>query len=212
MYCCFFFPQVDWWLFYYSLIHFISIIISYIHKHRKYHFGYDLSWWLFWIWIYILSIIPNIKFTEFQYQLHFLRYYTSLYFSCPLRYVKVIFWFFFTIMCGSRFISLQWNFKIKIGIFDFIFSEKYQIDADALKDHWSIQTSSFCGISKYMCCDLAGSLGSGEHWLWSQKKECVSFVFYCFENLLIAITLEPLVRYRWGFQQNVPLLMRTWIK
>ncbi len=46
----------------------------------------------------------------------------------------------------------------------------------------------------------------------NQKRECISFVFYCFENLLIAITLEPTVQFWWGFQQNVPLLMRTSIK
>ncbi len=28
------------------------------------------------------------------------------------------------------------------------------------------------------------------------------FVFYCLENHSIAITLEPLVQFRWGFQQN----------
>ncbi len=38
---------------------------------------------------------------------------------------------------------------------------------------------------------------------YSQKKECISFVFCCFENLSTAITLEPLVWFRWGFQQNV---------
>ena len=46
----------------------------------------------------------------------------------------------------------------------------------------------------------------------SQEKECISFVFYCFENLSTAVTLEPLVRFRWGFQLKVPLLMRTSIK
>ncbi len=56
----------------------------------------------------------------------------------------------------------------------------------------------------YMCCDLARSVGSRQHWLWD--------TFYCFENLSIVITLEPLVWFRWGFQQNVPLLMRTSIK
>ncbi len=63
----------------------------------------------------------------------------------------------------------------------------------------------------HMCSDLAGSVGSRQHWLWdtARKKEYISFVFYCFENLSIAITLELLVRFRWGFQQNVPLLMRT---
>ncbi len=48
---------------------------------------------------------------------------------------------------------------------------------------------------------------------YSQKKKCITFVFYCSENLSIVITLEPLVRFRWGFQQNVPhLLMRISIK
>ncbi len=47
---------------------------------------------------------------------------------------------------------------------------------------------------------------------YSQKKECISFVFYCFENLSIAITLKPLIRFSWGFQQNVPLQMRTSIQ
>ncbi len=40
----------------------------------------------------------------------------------------------------------------------------------------------------------------------SQKKKCISIVLYCFENLQLLITLEPLVRFRWGFQQNVPLI------
>ncbi len=34
-----------------------------------------------------------------------------------------------------------------------------------------------------MCCDLAESVGSWEHWLWdSQTKEWISFVFFCFAN------------------------------
>ena len=47
---------------------------------------------------------------------------------------------------------------------------------------------------------------------YSQKRECISFVLYCFENLSSTITLEPLVRFRWGFQQNVTFLRRTPIK
>ncbi len=47
---------------------------------------------------------------------------------------------------------------------------------------------------------------------YSQKKEYISCVFYCFENLSIAITLEQQVRIRWGFQQNVSLLTRTSIE
>ncbi len=31
---------------------------------------------------------------------------------------------------------------------------------------------------------------------YSQKKERISFVFYCSENLSVAITSEPLVRFR----------------
>ncbi len=63
-------------------------------------------------------------------------------------------------------------------------------------------------IAQNMCCNLAESVGSWEHKL---HKKCISFVFY-FENLSIAVTLEPLVRFRWGFQQNVPLLIRILIK
>ncbi len=35
-----------------------------------------------------------------------------------------------------------------------------------------------------MCYDLVESVGSQEHWLWDniQKKELISFVFYCLEN------------------------------
>ncbi len=65
-----------------------------------------------------------------------------------------------------------------------------------------------------MCCHLAESVRSRERLLrdMARKKECIYFVFYCFENLSIAKTLEPLVRIKWGFQQNVHLLMRTSIK
>ncbi len=43
----------------------------------------------------------------------------------------------------------------------------------------------------YMCCNLAGLVLNREHWLlrYSKKKECISIVFYCSENLSIAITL-----------------------
>ena len=65
-----------------------------------------------------------------------------------------------------------------------------------------------------MCCDLAGSVGNSGTLIvrYSQKKECIPFVFCCFDNLSIAITLEPLVRFRLGLQQNVPLLTRTSVK
>ncbi len=34
---------------------------------------------------------------------------------------------------------------------------------------------------------------------YSQKKKCIYLVFYCFDNLSIAITLEPLIQFRWVF-------------
>ena len=52
------------------------------------------------------------------------------------------------------------------------------------------------------------AIGSIDCEIQSEK----GMLFFCFENLSIAITLEPLVRFRWGFQQNVPLLMRISIK
>ena len=49
---------------------------------------------------------------------------------------------------------------------------------------------------------------SREHWLWlvrySQKKELIInfFVFYCSgKPSILLITLEPLVQFKWGFQQ-----------
>ncbi len=55
---------------------------------------------------------------------------------------------------------------------------------------------------------LRSSGVSRKNWLW----DTMFIILFCFENLSIAITLEPPVRFRWGFQQNVPLLMRTSIK
>ena len=46
---------------------------------------------------------------------------------------------------------------------------------------------------------------------YNQKKESISFVFFCFKNLSIAITLEPLVPSRWSFQLNVPHLYQQQI-
>ncbi len=47
---------------------------------------------------------------------------------------------------------------------------------------------------------------------YSQKKKWIFIVFYCSKNLQLLITLEPLDRFKWGFQQNVPLLMKTSMK
>ncbi len=65
--------------------------------------------------------------------------------------------------------------------------------------------------SHYVLRSSGISRKSGALWdtATARKKECVSFVFYCFEYLSIVITLEPMVRFRRSFQQNVPLLMKT---
>ena len=57
-----------------------------------------------------------------------------------------------------------------------------------------------------MCCDLAGSVGNRQDWLWdiARKKKWISIFFLFFWEPLL-ITLEPLDRFKWGIQQNVPL-------
>ncbi len=57
------------------------------------------------------------------------------------------------------------------------------------------------------CCDLAESVGSQEHWLWDvtrKRNEVLLFSIVLRIIQLLIRTLEPLVRFRWGFQQNVP--------
>ena len=50
-----------------------------------------------------------------------------------------------------------------------------------------------------ICVAISRESASGSLILmYSQKKESISFVFYCFENPLLAITLAPLVRFRRG--------------
>ena len=89
--------------------------------------------------------------------------------------------------------------------------------------HWMLSSHYACQffncdkvwmlVSQYVLRSSGISRMSGAlNVRYSQKKECISFVFYCFENLSIAITLEPLVRFRWSFQQNVPFLVRISIK
>ncbi len=98
----------------------------------------------------------------------------------------------------------MWNLKINLGA---TFWDKLTLQKSVFRQ------VNFWHVESHMC-DLAGSVGSREHWLWdtAKKQESISFVFYCFENLSIALTLEPLVRFSWGFQQNVPLLMRISFK
>ncbi len=82
-----------------------------------------------------------------------------------------------------------------------------------IPDTLLIVSSSIQHVLHVACCMLRSSGISPKSGTlivrYSQKKEYISFVFYCSENLSIAITLEPVVRFRWSFQQNVPLLMRT---
>ncbi len=49
------------------------------------------------------------------------------------------------------------------------------------------------------CCYLTGSGISPQHWIsdTARKRICFPFVFYCFENLSIVITLEALIYFRW---------------
>ncbi len=65
-----------------------------------------------------------------------------------------------------------------------------------------------------MCCDLAGSVRSRQHWLWDIARKINEFLLFSFvpRILQLLITLEPLDQFKWGFQWNVPLQMSTSIK
>ena len=60
-----------------------------------------------------------------------------------------------------------------------------------------------------MCCDLAGSVASPQHWLRDIARKGNEFLLFSIvlRILQLLITLEPLDRFKWGFQQNVPLQM-----
>ena len=63
-----------------------------------------------------------------------------------------------------------------------------------------------------MCCDVAGSVGSREHWLRdiSRKRKEFQLLSIVLRILqLLIIILEPLVRFRWSYQQIVPLQIST---
>ncbi len=74
----------------------------------------------------------------------------------------------------------------------------------------------FCSysVTRHMCCDLAGSVGSQRHWLWDITRKRNEFLLLCIvlRILQLLITLEPLDQCKWGFQENVPRLVRTSIK
>ena len=65
---------------------------------------------------------------------------------------------------------------------------------------------SFPALHK-MCCDLAGSVGSRQHWLWDIARKRNEFLLFSIilRTLQLLIALEPLYRFKWSFQQNVPL-------
>ncbi len=81
---------------------------------------------------------------------------------------------------------------------------------------WILKSVRFNSIYKLLqkmkdvCSDLAELVRSRERWLWDiATKRNVFLLFSIVLSILQLITLEPLVRFRWGFQQNVPLLMRA---
>ncbi len=53
----------------------------------------------------------------------------------------------------------------------------------------------------YMCCDLAGSARSREHWLWNTTRKGMHF-FYCFENPSIAYNFGTTGPIQVGFSGN----------
>ena len=63
-------------------------------------------------------------------------------------------------------------------------------------------------------CDLAESVRSWEHWLCDLARKRNAFLLFSIVLRIIQllITLELLVWFRWGFQQNVPLQMNISIK
>ncbi len=130
--------------------------------------------------------------------------------SSSTRHLSYLYYGWSDRQCLSVFISLR-----------VIICKKY------LFPKWSSRmaqksVTGFCSFIKVifnclqMCCDLAESetVGSREHcWLWDTAEKGMRFffiiIFNCFENLL---TLEPLIRFRWDFQPNVPPLMKTPMK
>ena len=61
----------------------------------------------------------------------------------------------------------------------------------------------------FMHCNLTESVGSWEQWLWDTARRNVFLLFSIILRILqcYIITLEPLVWFRWGFQQSTSLLL-----
>ena len=47
-----------------------------------------------------------------------------------------------------------------------------------IRDRRTNERSPWCAVSNRMCCDLAGSVGSQQHWLWDMAEKEMNF--YCF--------------------------------
>ncbi len=61
-----------------------------------------------------------------------------------------------------------------------------------------------------MCCNLAESVRSWEHWLWDIAEKVMNFLCSLLLRILqLLITLEPLIWFWWSFQQNVLFQMGT---
>ncbi len=65
-----------------------------------------------------------------------------------------------------------------------------------------------------MCYNLVESVRSRKHWLWDITRKRNAFLLFSIvlRILQLLIASEPLVQFRWGFQQNVSLQMSTSIK
>ncbi len=65
-----------------------------------------------------------------------------------------------------------------------------------------------------ICVAIKWSVGNREHWLWDTARKRNEFLLFSIVLRILQLlkTYEPLVRFRWGFQQNVSLQMSTSIK
>ncbi len=54
-------------------------------------------------------------------------------------------------------------------------------------------------------------VGTRKHWLWDTARKKNEFLLFSvvLRILQLLITLEPLIQFRWCFQQNVPLQMHN---
>ena len=103
-------------------------------------------------------------------------------------------------------VSVQYNINVrKCNPNDLDRVHKHQ-NLNGKYQHWTVDPFMYI----IMCYDLA-EVGSIDCEIQREKK-----LFLLFSIILIILqllrTLEPLVQFRWEFQQNVPLLMSTSVK